>query len=320
MPCIFAASLSENYDMRIAHLSDLHLSPDHYPERSDAFYEILHTCKTLSVDHIVITGDITNQARPKEFSHARSILQDCGFLDPAKLTVTIGNHDIFGGPYYAEDVLTFPGSCKKTDYHSKIKEFTDAFRETFKGCKYVAGASIFPFVKIIKDVALVGINSVAQWNTLSNPLGSNGEVEKHQLKKLDEIFSGEMLKGKTVLVLIHHHFNKLEAKKSSGHLERLWHAIESSTMKLRNKKKLFKMFRSAAVSKVLHGHVHHHHRYTRKDIKFLNAGGTMFANESGPRRFHLLNVQNSSIEHTTVNIEKHHFSKRSIFTAGTAVQ
>ena len=318
MPCIFAASLSENYEMRIAHLSDLHLSPDHYPERSDAFYEILHTCKTLSVDHIVITGDITNQARPKEFSHARSILQDCGFLDPAKLTVTIGNHDIFGGPYYAEDVLTFPGFCKKTDYQAKVKEFTAAFRETFKGCKYVAGDSIFPFVKIIKDVALVGINSVAQWNTLSNPLGSNGEVEKHQLKKLDEIFSGEMLKGKTVLVLIHHHFNKLETKKSAGHLERLWHAIESSTMKLRNKKRLFKMFRTATVSKVLHGHVHHHHRYTRKDIKFLNAGGTMLSDGSGPRCFHLLNIHTNRVEHSTINVEEHRFFPHSILTANAA--
>lgn len=295
--------------MRIAHLSDLHLSPDHFPERSDAFYEILHTCKTLSVDHIVITGDITNQARPKEFAHARSILKECGFLDPSKLTVTIGNHDIFGGPYYAEDVLTFPGFCKKTDYHAKVKEFTTAFRETFEGCKYIAGASIFPFVKIIKDVALVGINSVAEWNTLKNPLGSNGDVADQQLKKLDEIFSGEILKGKTVLVLIHHHFNKLESKRSAGHLERLWHAIESSTMKLRNKKRLFKMFRSSTVSKVLHGHVHHHHRYTRKDIKFLNAGGTMFTDGSNPRRFHLLNIHKSMVEHSTVNIDGTRFSK-----------
>lgn len=290
--------------MRIAHLSDLHLSPDHYPERSEIFYRILRTCSSLSVDHIVITGDITNQARPNEFSHARSILQECGFLDPSKLTVTIGNHDIFGGPYYAEDVLTFPGFCRKTDYHSKVKEFTAAFRESFKGCKYVSGDSIFPFVKIINDVALVGVNSVAEWNTLSNPLGSNGEVGKHQLKKLDEIFSGEMLKGKTVLVLIHHHFNKPEAKKSAGHLERLWHTIESSTMKLRNKKRLFKLFRSSMVSNVLHGHVHHHHRYTRKDIKFLNAGGTMFGDEFGAHRFHLLNVAGNSIEHTSIMIEK----------------
>ncbi len=288
--------------MRIAHLSDLHLSPDHYPERSETFYEILRTCSSLSVDHIVITGDITNQARPKEFSHARSILKECGYLDPSKLTVTIGNHDIFGGPYYAEDVLTFPGFCKKTDYHSKVKEFTDAFRETFQGCKYVSGGSTFPFVKIIQDVALVGINSVAEWNTLTNPLGSNGDVEKRQLKRLDEIFSGGLLKGKTVLVLIHHHFNKMESKKSAGHLERLWHAIESSTMKLRNKKRLFKLFRTAAVSKVLHGHVHHHHRYTRKEIKFLNAGGTMFTNELGEHRFHLLNISRREIEQSNVTV------------------
>ncbi len=288
--------------MRIAHLSDLHLSPDHFPERTEMFYEILSTCKTLAVDHIVITGDITNQAKPKEFAHARSILRDCGYLDPAKLTVTIGNHDIFGGPYYAEDVLTFPGFCKKTDYHAKVKEFYGAFHETFEGCKYFSSTSIFPFVKILKDVALVGINSVAQWNSLTNPLGSNGDVEKQQLKKLDEIFSGEMLKGKTIVVLIHHHFNKMESKKSAGNLERLWHAIESSTMKLWNKKRLFKLFHASSVTKVLHGHVHHHHHYHRKKVSFLNAGGTMFPNEFGHHLFHLLKAQPDGIEHMNIGV------------------
>ena len=288
--------------MRIAHLSDLHLSPDHYPERTDAFYEILQKCRSLKTDHIVITGDITNQARPKEFAHARSILNEFGLLDPEKLTVTIGNHDIFGGPYYAEDVLSFPGFCKKTDYNAKVKEFYSTFRESFEGCKYVSSTSIFPFVKMVKDVALVGINSVAQWNSWTNPLGSNGNVEKHQLKKLNEIFSGDMLKGKTILVLIHHHFNKLEAKKAAGNLERLWHTIESSTMKLWKKKKLFRLFHSVLVTKVLHGHVHHHHHYHRKKISFLNAGGTMFPNALSQRQFHMLRVGKKETEHSSISI------------------
>ena len=288
--------------MRIAHLSDLHLSPDHYPERTDAFYEILQKCRSLKTDHIVITGDITNQARPKEFAHARSILNEFGLLDPEKLTVTIGNHDIFGGPYYAEDVLSFPGFCKKTDYNAKVKEFYSTFRESFEGCKYVSSTSIFPFVKMVKDVALVGINSVAQWNSWTNPLGSNGDVEKQQLKKLNEIFSGDMLKGKTILVLIHHHFNKLEAKKAAGNLERLWHTIESNTMKLWKKKKLLKLFNTMRVGKVLHGHMHQHDEYSRKKIEFLNAGGTIFANSHGHNLFHLLHIHRRDIGHTNVKV------------------
>lgn len=90
---------------------DLHLSPDHFPERNDALYEILHKCRTLQTDHIVITGDITNLSKQKEFAHARSVLKEIGLLDPEKLTVTIRNHDIFCGLYFAEDVLSFPGMC-----------------------------------------------------------------------------------------------------------------------------------------------------------------------------------------------------------------
>jgi len=293
--------------MRIAHISDLHLNPDYFPERTEALYHILEKCRSLAVDHIVITGDITNQAKPKEFEHARTILKEFDLLDPAKLTVTIGNHDIYGGPYHAEDVLSFPGFCKGTDYDSKVKEFYSTFRESFEDCKYVSGTSVFPFVKIIRDVAFVGINSVAQWSSLKNPIGSNGDIGKHQYHQLKKIFASEILKGKTILVLIHHHFNKIEKKKTAGKLERLWHTIEMSTMKLWKKKRLFQLFNDGNVEKVLHGHLHSHDFYKRKNINFLNAGGTMFPNPNQSHSFHLLDVQAKLIEHTniTVTITKH---------------
>jgi Icc protein len=293
--------------MRIAHISDLHLNPDYFPERTEAFYQILEKCRSLKVDHIVITGDITNQAKAKEFAHARTILKEFDLLNPAKLTVTIGNHDIYGGPYHAEDVLSFPGFCKGTDYDSKVKEFYSSFRETFDDCKYVSGTSVFPFVKIIRDVAFVGINSVAQWSSIKNPLGSNGDVGKHQYQQLKKIFESEIVKGKTILVLIHHHFNKMEKKESSGKLERLWHAIESGTMKLWKKKRLFRLFNDGKIGKVLHGHLHHNADYTRKNIKFLNAGGTMFPGKESRHSFHVVDIHQQNISHSsiTVSISKH---------------
>lgn len=290
--------------MRIAHLSDLHLSPDRFPERTDAFYEILHKCRAMKTDHIVITGDITNQATPKEFAHARSILKEFGLLDPEKLTVTIGNHDIFGGPYFAEDVLAFPGCCRRTDYDAKVKEFYAAFRESFGGSKYLAGATIFPFVKIVQHVVFVGLNSVARWNTVKNPLGSNGEVDRQQFHQLKEVLTSGMTEEKTVIVLVHHHFSKTASAAAAGNLERLWHAIESGTMKLWKKKRLISLFKRTSVGNVLHGHMHHHEEYVRKDVRFLNAGGTMFADPKGERFFHLLNVRGDHMECTDVRVTK----------------
>lgn len=290
--------------MRIAHLSDLHLSSDHFPERTDRFQQILRTCRDQSVDHLIITGDITNQARPKEFALARAILRDHGFLDPQRLTVTIGNHDIFGGPFYAEDVLTFPGTCRTTDYDAKVQEFARSFRETFEGCKYLSGSSIFPFVKIVQDAAFVGINSVARWSSLKNPLGSNGEVDDHQRKRLAEILSSGMFEGLRLFVLIHHHFHKVSEKEKGGALHRLWEAIESGTMKLRKKKPLFKLFREAQVDAVLHGHIHHHHHYERKKVRFHNAGGTMFPPPDRPAMIHLLETEKNGFRHTSVPVEE----------------
>lgn len=288
--------------MRIAHLSDLHLSPDHFPERTDALYEILDHCSKLRVDHVVITGDITNQGKSNEFIHARNVFKEFGLLDPQKLTVTIGNHDIFGGPYYAEDVLAFPGVCRQTDYDAKVKEFTTAFRETFDGSKYVSSSSIFPFVKIVRDVAFVAINSVAPWSSMRNPLGSNGEVSKKVVRQLEEWLSSTLLKGKTIIVVIHHHFHKLEKGSSSGGLARLWHAIESSTMKLRKKKRLFRLFKKTSVDLVLHGHVHRHEKHERKNIRFVNAGGTILAQSAEGSRFHLLDVRKSTIKQTDISM------------------
>ncbi|NUN68530.1 MAG: metallophosphoesterase [Bacteroidetes bacterium] len=296
--------------MRIAHLSDLHLSPDHFPERTDAFYEILHKCRALKADHIGITGDITNQARPKEFAHARGILKEFGLLDPEKLTVTIGNHDIFGGPYFAEDVLSFPGTCRSTDYESKVKEFHAAFRETFEGSSYFSGPSVFPFVKTVKDVVFAGINSVSRWNSLTNPLGSNGRVEKEQVRRLKEVLSSAAVKQRTLLVLIHHHFRRTEAPASAGTLQKVWNTIESGTMKLWKKKRLVALFREVGAAAVLHGHVHDHEAYERKKVSFLNAGATMLAAGDGQRRFHLLHAGAERVEHADIRMTPYHRSKR----------
>lgn len=289
--------------MRIAHLSDLHLSPDRHPERTDAFYEVLERCRELRADHIVITGDITNQARPREFQHVRGILREFGLLDPDRLTVTIGNHDIFGGPHLAEEVVSFPGACRRTDIDAKVKEFHAAFRETFEGCRYSAGAALFPFVKVVRGIAFIGINSVARWSALRNPLGSNGEVSATQLARLKEIFAGGILAGTVPLVLIHHHFNRLKHAAGGGHLQQLWQTIENSTMKLRKKKRLMRLFGAGPVAAVLHGHVHQHDSYERRSLTFHNAGGTIFPDDGGKRRFHLMTVDKGKVRSAEVRLD-----------------
>jgi len=286
----------------IAHISDLHLNPVYFPERTNLFRSLLHQCKQMNVDHIVITGDITNQAKEEEMEHFRSVLKEFSLLDGKKVTVIIGNHDIFGGPYHAEDVLKFPSLCKVADYDMKVEEFYKGTKETFEGAKFFSSKTIFPFLKIIGDIAIVGVNSVARWNALKNPIGSNGKVDDEQHEALKTIFKSALLKGKHVIVAIHHHFNKTGDVKVKSKFERLWNAFESATMKLHKKKKLLKLFHHAGVKTILHGHVHHHSDYHRGGIHCLNAGGSIIPSNGAKQAFHLYAVHGSKFSAKSIQL------------------
>ncbi len=280
----------------IAHLSDLHLSPGFFPERTAHLRSVLLLCKQRQVDHIVITGDITHQAQENEFDHFRTILKEFSLLDGKKITVINGNHDVFGGPYYAEDVLNFPAVCKSIDYTQKMDQFYNYTKETFASAKFFSEKSLFPFLKVVGDIAIVGLNSVAEWHAVKNPLGSNGKINDEQFKKLRVLLNTEELKRKKIFIAIHHHFSTISNGVHSSTLERLWYAVESATLKLRKKKRLLKLFTNAKVAKVLHGHIHHHGTYIKKGLTFMNAGATIIPAKNSQQAFHVINVRADGIE------------------------
>ncbi|MEW5797634.1 MAG: metallophosphoesterase [Bacteroidota bacterium] len=291
-------------EYRIAHISDLHLSPDYFPERTERFRMVLLQCRQLNVDHIIITGDVTNQARREELEHFRSVLKEFSLLDGNKISVVIGNHDIFGGPYHAEDVLKFPSLCKSTNYDAKVDEFYNGIKETFEGARFFSPKSAFPFVKVLGDVAVIGINSIARWHALKNPIGSNGKVDEEQREMLKKIFDSTPVKKKHLFVAIHHHFNKKEDEQERTKFERLWLAFESATLKLHKKKRLLKLFRHGGVQHVLHGHVHQHEEYHHKGVRFLNAGGSIIPVSESKQAFHLFIVQGAHVTVKTILLQR----------------
>jgi 3',5'-cyclic AMP phosphodiesterase CpdA len=259
--------------MKIIHLSDLHLSTIFKESNLHKIDFALRTILAGEWDHIVITGDLTDNAEPNDFSQLRELFGSYGLLDPKKLSLVIGNHDIFGGIQTAEDILSFPERCKTTDYDLKICEFAEYFRETFANCIYQS-ENIFPYAKIIDDVLFVAINTIAKYSKIKNPFASNGEVDINQFTETDEILSKYGANAKTRIILSHHHFNKLKTT-SPGSASGIWQNIEKQTMKLRKKKRLFRLFNMYNVDLVLHGHVHENVVYKRKSINFLNAGSSI---------------------------------------------
>jgi 3',5'-cyclic AMP phosphodiesterase CpdA len=258
----------------IAHLSDLHLSSQHRRLNIRRTRQALEYLKSLNVDHIVVTGDITANGDPGDYRIARSLFASSGLLDSRKLSLVIGNHDVFGGVHTAEEVLTFPRHCRATDYKAKQKDFGEAFHETFEHTMRFSMKRLFPYAKILGDVVVVGVNTVAEYSKFKNPFGSNGEVDDDSYKRLVDLLSSPFLAGKRKIVALHHHFSKIE-ESGLGTMHSVWGAIEKQTMKLRGKSRLIKLFAQSGVELVLHGHVHESQEYTRGEVKFLNAGGSI---------------------------------------------
>ncbi len=253
---------------RIAHISDTHVSPEYNRRNILKLKCLLSQVIDEGYDHLVITGDIAGHGEERDFRSVRRILKYFGLLEYEKLTVTIGNHDIFGGIHRAEDLLSFGKHCRSINYAEKMNLFERAFRETFPAKAYES-ERVFPFVKIIGPVVFVGMNSVRPFHPVLNPFGSNGHVSDRQLDGVERILSHPSIAGLRKIILIHHHFGKYQPY-SESFGNKLYHLFESHTLKLHQRKKTEELFRKLKVDAVLHGHTHIEEIYSNSGIIYSN--------------------------------------------------
>jgi len=286
----------------IAHIADLHLSGEHKRFAIRRVRALLDAIVRREVDHVVVAGDIAADANPKDFEIARRLFKNAGLLDPRRLTVVIGNHDIYGGVHHAEDILTFPRRCKETQYGKKVKEFRAYFAEAFEGCQFSADGKTFPFAKVLGNTAMIGVNSVARYSSVKNPVGSNGGVDDLEFQRIGTLLNDSLVRDKRKIVIIHHHFHKMSAG-PEGALKSVWDAIERQTMKLRGKSRLFDLFKDHGVTMVLHGHVHLSFTYERKDLRFATAGGSVFGPDAKrSTSYNLVRLLDGAAETTLIRV------------------
>ena len=287
--------------MKIAHISDLHLNSFFNDLTFKKIKFLLKNISDLNVDHLVITGDLTDNADIDDFIILRRLLKKYGFLSGEKLTITIGNHDIFGGVQKPDDIFSFGERCRNVNYRKMVSDFISYFPEAFENCEYL-DKDYFPFIKTIDNVFFLGINSITEYSAINNPFASNGEVSLNQFNKSFELLSKYSNDYEHTLILIHHHFNKIKSNSKSS-LGMIWQNIEKQTMKLKNKKRLFKLFQYFNIDLVLHGHLHESKEYFRKDIRFLNAGATIRGKHHNKVSFNLIETKNKKINVEKIELE-----------------
>jgi Icc protein len=270
--CGRSQSEAEASPFTIAHISDPHLSRRYYREHIKSLKMLLRAILEDGCDHIVISGDLVSTSDPDDFYLAREVFSNYGLLDSRMLTVVPGNHDIFGGPHRAVDVLSFPRHIRSVDYRKNLDLFYDTFPETFVGAKHLLKDEIYPFIKHVGPFALLGLNSIPPWSLLHNPLGTNGIVEECQLDALRSLNVQAEFGPSIPVAVVHHHFNDLTDDSVE---DGLWKTIESKTMRMKKRRRLLKVLSSLGVRYALHGHIHRNELYERNGIRLANGAGAV---------------------------------------------
>jgi 3',5'-cyclic AMP phosphodiesterase CpdA len=227
----------------IAHLTDVHLGPiagfaprhwnlkrglgylnwvrrRRHDHRREVLDRIVADMAEQRPDHIAVTGDLANIGLPQEHIDGLAWLKSLGPAD--RVTVVPGNHDIYSG------IGRDPGTRRWAAYMTPNTE----------GLAFMDGTTDgLPFVRVVGDVALIGVNSAVP----TPPLVAWGRVGAGQLAHLADIL--ERLRGQGLfrLVLIHHPPLPGQADATRG---------------LRDAEDLAAVLRQGGPELVIHGHNH----------------------------------------------------------------
>lgn len=148
----------------------------HLTAVATAIRSSIHAAKP---DHIACTGDIVNIAGWNEFPPAAKWLQELG--SPEQVSFTPGNHDAY----------------VHVPWENGLGYFETYMRGDGRG---ISAASPFPFVRLRRNIALIGLNSgVPQlyWK-------AGGAVDDQQMSILEQQLSTFGAKGFYRVVMIHH--------------------------------------------------------------------------------------------------------------------
>jgi 3',5'-cyclic AMP phosphodiesterase CpdA len=243
--------------MRIAHFSDLHLdgrvatppwrflnkrltgwvnlrlkrSAVHRPAYVRA---IAKEIARIGVDHVIVTGDLTNLALEAEYEVARELIeQDLG-LDPENVTIVPGNHDVYTRGAVASGRFAHYLS---TWQHSDLPELA---ADTSCGR--------FPVVKLRGPVAIVALSTAVA----RAPFVAAGELGGRQLAALTRILDHPEVARRLVVIATHHP------------VEHPWPGAKGYLEGLRDAPLLMERLRGVSGGLLLHGHLH---RRIQRDLR-----------------------------------------------------
>ncbi len=195
--------------MRIAHFSDLHLyARGDTPawrflnkrftgwvnlrarrgdiHRAGYVAAIAREIARLGVEHVVVTGDMTNLALEAEYELARDLLERELGLDPSQVTVVPGNHDV-----YTRGSLV----SRRFEHY-----FAPWLRSDLPELAAEANGGRFPIVKLRGSAAIIALSSAVP----RLPFVAAGELGSAQIAALGRILEHPEVARRTAVIAMHH--------------------------------------------------------------------------------------------------------------------
>jgi 3',5'-cyclic AMP phosphodiesterase CpdA len=189
----------------IAQLTDVHLAPlagfgprywnvkrglgyanwirkRRYAHLSTALDSIVADLLAQAPNHIAVGGDLCNIGLPQEHIAGLRWLESLG--PPSRVSVVPGNHDIYCS------IGRDPG----------VGRWAAHMTSDAQGARLAGDAASFPFVRVIGNVALIGVNSAVP----TPPAMAWGLVGDEQLARIAAALARARDAGLFRLVMIHH--------------------------------------------------------------------------------------------------------------------
>lgn len=235
--------------MRLAHFSDLHLlslegvgvrrflnkritgfmmlkmhrSTAHQPF---AVRAVADEVKQSRVDHVCITGDLTNLALESEFDMVRHFLEvDLG-LSPKEVSVIPGNHDVYTR-----------GSASKRRFEQYFAKYIVSDLPQF-GVEHFGAR--YPYVKMRGPLAIIGMSTAVP----RGPLMAAGKFGSAQIDQLAKILEHPDVASRGKVILQHHPAHNLR-NRVIAYLEGL-----------HDSKHMLKTLKKLEHGLIMHGHSH----------------------------------------------------------------
>ncbi len=234
--------------MQLAHISDLHVADfesvtlrDFLNKRVTGGINLLtgrrgahplDLCERLvedltgqDLDHVVVTGDVTNLSLPGEFQRAARLLRPLGGYE--RLTVVPGNHDVY------------------TAGAETQHRFESYFGYLLFGAESQPADWVYPAVKDLGDTVIVGLSSAHKTPMFT----AWGWVGEDQLGRLEQrLAEVPHLERKTKVALVHHNLHPRDA----------WH---EHAAQLKDRTEVIAALHRLRFDLLLHGHTHRAHQF-----------------------------------------------------------